>query len=195
MSINQSCWADLVLLNGKIITVDKEFKITEAISIKKQKIQHLGTTESIKKLIGPETKVVNLEGKTVMPGIYDSHLHVISTGSSLMMINCRTPPINNIDDMKKAVAEKVKESEIGEWILGRGWDQAKLSEHRNPSRYDLDDVAPDNPVVLTRTCGHLLVANSKALMISGISKDTPNPIGGRIVRDENGELDHFVIFA
>jgi predicted amidohydrolase YtcJ len=187
MSVHKSCWADLVLLNGKIITVDKEFSIAEAISVKNQRIQHVGTTESIKAVTGPETKVVDLEGKTVMPGLYDSHLHVLGTGSALMMINCRTPPIHSIDDMKKAVADKVKDTEPGEWILGRGWDQAKLSEHRNPSRHDFDKVAPDNPVVLTRTCGHLLVTNSKALEVSGISKDTPDPIGGKIVRDENGE--------
>jgi predicted amidohydrolase YtcJ len=187
MSVHESCWADLVLLNGKIISVDKEFSIAEAISVKNQRIQHVGTTESIKALTGPETKVVDLEGKTVMPGLYDSHLHVLGTGSALMMINCRTPPIHSIDDMKNVVADKVKDAEPGEWILGRGWDQAKLSEHRNPSRHDFDEVAPDNPVVLTRTCGHLLVANSKALEVSGISKDTPDPIGGKIVRDENGE--------
>jgi predicted amidohydrolase YtcJ len=187
MSVHKSCWADLVLLNGKIITVNKEFSIAEAISVKNQRIQHVGTTESIKAVTGPETKVVDLEGKTVMPGLYDSHLHVLGTGSALMMINCRTPPIHSIDDMKKAVADKVKDTEPGEWILGRGWDQAKLSEHRNPSRHDFDKVAPDNPVVLTRTCGHLLVTNSKALEVSGISKDTPDPIGGKIVRDENGE--------
>jgi predicted amidohydrolase YtcJ len=187
MSVHKSCWADLVLLNGKIITVNKEFSIAEAISVKNQRIQHVGTTESIKAVTGPETKVVDLEGKTVMPGLYDSHLHVLGTGSALMMINCRTPPIHSIDDMKKAVADKVKDTEPGEWILGRGWDQAKLSEHRNPSRHDFDKVAPDNPVVLTRTCGHLLVTNSKALEVSGISKDTLDPIGGKIVRDENGE--------
>ncbi len=187
MSAPKPCQADLALINGKIITVDKKFSTAEAVSVKKGRVQHVGTTEQVKKLIGPETKVVNLEGKTVMPGLYDSHLHVTGTGSALMMINCRTPPMHSIEDMKKAVAEKVKKAKSGEWILGRGWDQAKLAEHRNPSRYDFDEVAPENPMVLTRTCGHLLVANSKALEIAGITKDTPNPIGGKIVRDKNGE--------
>ena len=187
MSAPKPCHADLALINGKIITVDKNFSTTEAISVKNDKIQHVGTTEEVKKLIGPETKVVDLKGKTVMPGLYDSHLHVTGTGSALMMINCRTPPMSSIEDMKKAVAEKVKGAKPGEWILGRGWDQAKLAEHRNPSRYDLDEVAPENPVVLTRTCGHLLVANSKALEIAVITKDTPSPVGGKIVKDKNGE--------
>lgn len=179
--------ADLALINGKIITVDAKFSYAEAVSVKDGRIQLVGSTEEVKKLTGPDTKVVDLDGKTVMPGLYDSHIHVVGTGSALQIINCRTPPMYSIEDMKKAVAEKVKTAKPGEWILGRGWDQAKLSDGRNPSRYDFDEVSPDNPVVLTRTCGHLLVANSKALEIGGISKDTPQPVGGVIVRDENGE--------
>ncbi|MCJ7731828.1 amidohydrolase [Candidatus Bathyarchaeota archaeon] len=187
MSAPKPCIADLALINGKIITVDNEFSIAEAVAVKNGRIQHVGTTKAVRELTGPETQIVDLKGKTLMPGLYDSHLHVEGTGSALMMINCRTPPMHSIEDMKKAVAEKVKEAKPGEWVLGRGWDQAKLAEHRNPSRYDLDAVAPDNPVVLTRTCGHLLVANSKALEIGGITKETPQPVGGKIVKDKNGE--------
>ena len=187
MPTPKPCMADLALINGKVITVDDEFSTAEAVAVKNGKIQHVGTTKEVKELVGSETTLVDLKGKTVMPGLYDSHLHVTGTGSALMMINCRTPPMYSIEDMKKAVAEKVKTAKPGEWILGRGWDQAKLAEHRNPSRYDLDEVAPDNPVVLTRTCGHLLVANSKALEIGGITKDTPQPVGGKIVKDANGE--------
>lgn len=187
MSTPKPCLADLALINGKIITVDEKFSIFEAVSVKDGKIQHVGTTDEVKKLTGPETKIVDLEGKTVMPGLFDSHIHIPGTGSALMMINCRTPPMYSIEDMKKAVAEKVKESKPGEWVIGRGWDQAKLKEQRNPSRWDLDEVSPDNPVILTRTCGHLLVANSKALEIAGITKDTPNPVGGQIVKNKEGE--------
>ncbi|MFC1802343.1 amidohydrolase [Thermoproteota archaeon] len=183
----KTCMADLALINGKIITVDEEFSIAEAIAVKNGKVQLVGTTGKVKELVGSETNLVELKGRTVMPGLYDSHLHVVGTGSALQMINCRTPPIMSVEDLKKLVAEKVKRVELGEWILGRGWDQAKLAEKRNPTRYDLDEVAPDNPVVLTRTCGHLLVANSLALEIGGISKDTPQPVGGRIVKDENSE--------
>ncbi len=179
--------ADLALINGKVITVDEKFSYVEAVSVKDGRIQAVGSTEEIKQLTGPETEVVDLKGKTLMPGLIDSHIHVPGTGSALMMINCRTPPMYSIEDMKKAVAEKVKEAKPGEWVLGRGWDQAKLAEQRNPSRYDLDEVSPDNPVILTRTCGHLLVANSAALKIGGITKDTPQPVGGQIVKDENGE--------
>ncbi|TFH13265.1 amidohydrolase [Candidatus Bathyarchaeota archaeon] len=187
MSAPKQCIADLALINGKIITVDEKFSVVEAVSVKNGKIQAVGSTDEIKKLVGSSTKIVDLKGKTVMPGLYDSHMHLINTGMSLNMINCRSPPLMSIEDMKKAVAEKVKNSKPGEWVLGRGWDQAKLAEQRNPSRWDLDEVSPDNPVTLTRTCGHLLVANSKALEIAGITKDTPQPVGGKIVKDKNGE--------
>jgi len=179
--------ADLALINGKIITVDEQFSYAEAVSVKDGRIQAVGTTTEIKQLTGPETEVVDLKGKTVMPGLNDSHLHLVGSGSALQIINCRTPPMMGIEDMKKAVAEKVKTAKPGEWIQGRGWDQAKLAEKRNPSRWDLDEVSPDNPVILTRTCGHLLVANSAALKIGGITKDTPQPVGGVIVKNENGE--------
>jgi predicted amidohydrolase YtcJ len=187
MSAPKPSMADLVLINGKIITVDSEFSIAEAIAVKNSRIQLVGTTKKVKELVGNVTKVNDLEGKTVMPGLYDSHLHLVGTGAALQMINCRTPPMMSIEDMKKAVAEKVEDAEPRDWILGRGWDQAKLAEQRNPTRYDFDEVAPENPVVLTRTCGHLLVANSLALEIGGISKDTLQPVGGKIIKDENGE--------
>ena len=187
MSPLKACEADLVLVNGKIITVDADFSVAQAVAVKDGKVQAVGATEDIKKLVGEGTEVIDLKGRTVMPGLYDSHLHVVGTGTALQMINCRTPPMMSIEDMKKAVAEKAEQSKPGEWILGRGWDQAKLKEHRNPSRWDLDQVSADNPVVLTRTCGHLLVANSLALEIAGVTKDTPNPVGGKIVRNEMGE--------
>ena len=183
----QICDADLILKNGKIITVDEKFSIAEAVAVKDGKIQVVGTTAEVKTLKGEATKVIDLEGKTVMPGLIDSHLHLPNTGKSLQLINCRTPPMMSIEDMKKVVAEKVADSKSGEWILGRGWDQVKLAEHRNPSRWDLDEVSPDNPVALTRTCGHLIVANSLALEIAGISKDTTQPVGGQIVKNEEGE--------
>jgi len=181
------CEADLVLLNGKVLTVDDGFTVAEAVAVKDGRVMAVGSTEEIEKLKGRSTEVVDLQGKTVMPGLYDSHIHVVGTGTALQMINCRTPPMMSIEDMKKAVAEKAADSKPGEWVLGRGWDQAKLAEHRNPSRWDLDEVSPDNPVVLTRTCGHLLVANSAALEIGGVTKDTPDPFGGKIVRNPEGE--------
>ncbi len=179
--------ADLLLLNGKIVTVDDEFSIREAIAVRDGKVMAVGSTRDMKKLKGDSTEIIDLDGKMVMPGLYDSHLHMLNTGATLQVINCRTPPMKSIADMAKAVGEKAKKAKSGEWIVGRGWDQVKLAEHRNPTRYDFDRVAPNNPVYLTRTCGHLAVVNSKALELAGITKTTKDPVGGRIVRDENDE--------
>ena len=179
--------ADLILMNGKIVTVDDEFSIVEALAVKDGKFVAVGADQDVRLLRGETTEVIDLGGKMILPGIIDSHLHMVSSGNALSQINCRTPPMNSIEDIMVAVQEKAAEAEPGEWILGRGWDQAKLIEHRDPTRWDLDKVAPDNPVCLTRTCGHVCVVNSKALEIASVSKDTPQPVGGNIVRDESGE--------
>ena len=182
----KACSADLLLINGKIVTVDEKFSTQEAVAVKDGKVMAVGSTKEMKKLKGDATEVIDLEGKTVLPGLFDSHMHMIFTGAALQIINCRTPPMKNIADMAKAVGEKAKKAKPGEWIVGRGWDQVKLADHRNPTRYDFDKVAPNNPVYFTRTCGHLAVVNSKALEMAGITKDTKDPVGGRIVRDEEG---------
>jgi predicted amidohydrolase YtcJ len=181
------CKADLLLVNGKIVTVDDKFSVKEAVAVKDGKIMATGTSKEMKKLKGEATEVIDLDGKMVMPGLYDSHLHMVKTGANLQIINCRTPPMKSIADMAKAVAEKVKKAKPGDWIVGWGWDQAKLAEHRNPCKSDFDKVSPNNPVYLTRTCGHLAVVNSKALEAAGITKATKDPVGGRIVHDDKGE--------
>lgn len=179
--------ADLILLNGKVVTVDQEFTIAEAVAVKDGKILAIGKSDEINMLKGADTEVVDLGGKTALPGLIDSHIHMVGTGFTMAQINCRTPPMGSISDIVAAVGEAVAKAEPGEWIQGRGWDQAKLSDHRNPTRWDLDVVSPENPVWLTRTCGHIAVANSAALEIGGVTKDTPQPIGGNIVKDDQGE--------
>ena len=179
--------ADLLLLDGKVITVDSEFNVVEAVAVKGGKIIATGITPEIEGLQGEGTEVIDLQGKTVLPGLIDSHLHVVGTGLLLSQINCRTPPMGSISDILTAVKEAADKAEPREWILGRGWDQVKLSDHRNPTRWDLDKVSPENPVWLTRTCGHIGVCNSLALEIGGVSKDTPQPVGGNIEKDEGGE--------
>ena len=187
MVMEEHAKADLILMNGKIITVDEEFNIAEAVAVKDGKFVAVGTDQDMRTWRWEATEIIDLKGKTVLPGLIDSHLHMVSSGTTLSQINCRTPPMNSIADIMAAVKEKAAEAKPGEWILGRGWDQAKLAEHRDPTRWDLDEVAPDNPVCLTRTCGHVSVVNSKALEIADVSKDTPQPVGGNIVKDEYGE--------
>lgn len=179
--------ADLVLLNGKVVTVDPKFSVVDAIAVKGGRIIAVGSSAKVKRMVGEGTEVVDLEGQMVLPGLIDSHLHMVSTGTTLSQINCRTPPMSSIADIVAAVKGRAAETKPGQWIQGRGWDQAKLAEHRNPTRWDLDEAAPDNPVWLTRTCGHVTVASSKALEMAGIDADTPQPVGGHIVKDERGE--------
>ena len=179
--------ADLLLINGKIVTVDPEFNILEAVAVRDGRVLTGGTTSEMKAWKGTRTEMIDLAGKMVLPGLIDSHLHMVGTGIALSQINCRTPPIISISDLVDAVRENASDVKSGEWILGRGWDQAKLSDHRDPNRWDLDESSSDNPVWLTRTCGHISVVNSRALEIAGVSKDTPQPMGGHIVKDENDE--------
>jgi predicted amidohydrolase YtcJ len=185
--INDLTKADLLLINGKIVTVDPDFGIVEAVAVRDGKILAVGTTSEMETWKGSGTEVIDLENKTVLPGLIDSHLHMVGTGIALSQINCRTPPIISTSDLVDAVREKTADAKPGEWILGRGWDQVKLSDHRNPNKWDLDEASPENPVWLMRTCGHISVVNSRALEIAGVSKDTPQPVGGHIVKDENGE--------
>src|SRR4030042_1465921 len=116
MNPSDACEADLVLINGKIIMVDPEFSTAQAVAVKGGRVQAVGSTEEIRRLAGKGTEVVDLKGRTVMPGLYDSHLHVVGTGTALQMINCRTPPLMSIGDMKKAVAEKAEEAGPAGWL-------------------------------------------------------------------------------
>ncbi|MFQ6053240.1 MAG: amidohydrolase [Candidatus Bathyarchaeia archaeon] len=185
--VKGALYADLVLLNGKVVTVDADFSVAEAVAVREGRVLAVGSTAEIETLAGEGTEVVDLEGRTVLPGLIDSHIHMVGTGLALSMIDCRTPPMRSIADIVAAVKERAEEAGPGEWIQGRGWDQAKLAEHRNTTRWDLDEAAPDNPVYLIRTCGHVAVVNSRALEIAGITRETPQPVGGTIVKDEAGE--------
>ncbi len=174
--------ADLVLMKGDVYSPREG---VTSIAIYKDRIIKLGSEEEIVPYIGPNTRVIDLKGKVVLPGFIDAHIHLSYFGFSLEQLDLRG--IKSIEELKKTVMEKIKSAEKDEWIIGRGWDQELFVEKRYPSRWDLDEVAPDNPVFLKRVCGHVVVVNSKALEISGITKDTKDPPGGRIDRDEQGE--------
>lgn len=174
--------ADLVLMRGDVYSPHKG---VTSIAVYKDRIVKLGSEEEILPYIGPNTKVINLEGKAVLPGFIDAHIHLSYFGFSLEQLDLRGT--KSIEELKRVVMERAKSAGKDEWIIGRGWDQELFAEGRYPSRWDLDEVAPDNPVFLKRVCGHVVVVNSKALEISGITKDTKDPPGGRIDRDERGE--------
>jgi hypothetical protein len=183
-------FADLVLLNGKIITVDGEFSLAQAVAIKRDKIVAVGKDREAEPFIGPLTRVVDLQGKCVLPGINDSHLHVAFWGVNEppIALNVRYPAAGSIKDIVGLVAERVAKSAPGEWIRGAGMDEGFLEEclrdkNKHPLRWDLDVVSPDNPVLIADFSGHGILANSKALALAGINRDTPQPTGGIVVKD------------
>jgi len=187
MSLLDSLKPDLILLNGKVVTVDDRFSVAEAAAVKGERIVAVGSSADLKRLKGARTRVINLEGKTLIPGFNEGHLHMMSTGQGLMQVNLQDRRVNTISDLVQAVADRAAATPAGQWVEGWGWDQSKLEENRFPTRWDLDRVSPKHPVYLTRTCFHIAVANSKALELAGIAKGTPQPEGGEIVKDEEGE--------
>jgi predicted amidohydrolase YtcJ len=174
--------ADLVLRGGNVITVDDAWHIANAVAIKDGRFLTVGNDAAVAAHIGPNTQVIELAGKTVVPGLIDSHLHQLFAalnGPAVQLLGAKT-----VADVQAAIAERVARTEPGKWVMASsGWHESILTEGRMPTRFELDKVAPNNPVFIPRG-GHVVTVNSKALELAGISKDTPNPEGGVIVRDE-----------
>ena len=176
--------ADTVYVNGNIYTVDEDFSKAQAIAIKGQYIIGVGSNEDVKRFVGESTKVIDLQGKTVIPGLIEGHMHYPGEGQKLLQLDLFWKPKDVILAAVKAEADRLPD---GEWITGGGWNQEVWDIPEFPSKEDLDEVAPNNPVALRRTCGHATWVNSLALEIGGITKDTPNPQGGEILKNENGD--------
>jgi predicted amidohydrolase YtcJ len=184
-------YADLILKNGKIVTMDKKGSIAEAVAVKYGKIIEVGFNDDVEGYASSGTKVIDLKGRTVTPGLIDSHCHMTSTGARkvLQVELSEEAGIHSITDLQKRLAERAKVTPKGEWIYGSDEDDSKLAEKRHPTRWELDEVSRDHPITVTTRGGHFFVANSKAFEMANISKDTPNPVGGRFERDpETGEL-------
>lgn len=177
--------ADSVYCNGIFYTVSEQTPKAEAVAIKDGKFIFVGSNEEVKAYIGSDTKVVDLKGKTVLPGLIESHMHYASYGALQMQIQAHWRPKEEILEAVKKAYPSAKEK--GEWILGRGWNQEVWDPPQFPTRAELDAIAPDVPVYLVRTCGHAAWVNSKALEIAGITAETPDPEGGEIYRDEKGQ--------
>lgn len=179
-------YADLVLFDGNIVTMNSAQPKAQAVAIKNGQFVAVGTNKQILSYAEENTKKINLKSKTVVPGFVDAHVHGASLGRILSQINLRN--VKSIKEIQRKVKKWTKKNAEGKWIIGRGWGQDKLTEHRYPSRFDLDQAAPHHPVFLLRVCGHLGVANSKAMRLAEITKRTQPPKGGRIDRDpETGE--------
>jgi hypothetical protein len=177
----------LALINGNVLTMDNEKPRADAVLVIGDRVAEAGSNKGVEKLVTPDTEVIDLEGRTLIPGFIDCHAHPMGFGQSLLNVDCRTPPITTIDEMVEALGRAAAGKSKGEWVMGRGYDDFKLREKRHPTRWDLDEAASDKPVMVTRLCGHISVVNSMSLEMAGITKNTPDPEGGKIDRDESGE--------
>jgi hypothetical protein len=173
--------ADLVIKNAKVFTANDAGPWAEAVACKSGKIIAVGTDRDIAKFAGPGTKVLDVQGRLVIPGLIDAHTHFSSGGRSLISLSFRG--VNTIAKVQEMVAAKIKELAPGALVSGSDYDHTLFPGGHWPTKEDLDKVSPDNPVVIRRVDGHSIWVNSSALKRSGITRDTKDPFGGEILRD------------
>jgi predicted amidohydrolase YtcJ len=179
--------ADLLLVNGRVLTMDSADRIVQAVAIAGDRIVAVGTTAEVERIAAPNARRIDLGGRTVTPGLLDAHAHFSGGGADrLYVLDLSYPNVKSITDVAAAVRAKVATVAKGVWIQGRGWDEGKLAERRVITAKDLDAASPDNPVILTQTTGHYVVANSVALRLAGVMKETRDPPSGTIDRNPDG---------
>jgi predicted amidohydrolase YtcJ len=187
MPAREGLFPALMFVNGTILTMDDKGSQAEAVATLGDKIVAIGTTAATQKLAGPTTRMVDLAGKTMVPGLNEPHNHFAMYGVyALRLVNLQSPPIGPVAGMKDLIAvlrEKAGKTPKGEWVYGRGYDDTLMAEQRHPTRHDLDQASTDHPIFITHVSGHLSVANSKALALAGVTKDTVAPQGGVIRKD------------
>jgi len=181
--------ADLIVRGGHIVTMDSGGAIVSALAIRDGRILARGTDDEIAGCSSARTKIVDLHGQTVLPGLIDVHTHTMEWAEGILrdQLDVTYPKVHSIADIVAMVRERAAKTPKGQWITGAGWDDSKFAEHRYINRHDLDAVAPDNPVYLDHVSGHLIAVNSAALKLAGITRDSADPNGGVIEKDAAGE--------
>ncbi len=177
--------ADLVLFNGQLITVDPSDRVAQGLAIRQGRIVRVGTDQEVRRLIGPKTTVIDLDGRAATPGLIDAHAHVLNSGV-IELFQIDLSQAGSISDITGALARRAAEAKPGDWVVGAGWDEGKLKERRYPTAEELDAAAPNNPVWLENTTGHYGVANSAALKLAGIDANTAAPPAGTIEHSADG---------
>jgi predicted amidohydrolase YtcJ len=177
--------ADLILSGGPIFLGLAE-GIAEAVAIGDGQVLAAGKAADVEALRGPATRKVDLAGRAAVPGFNDSHMHLLPLGLAMAELNLRPESgVNSVGELLRRVTEEGRRRKPGEWIIGRGYDHNELAEGRHPTIDELDAAAPDNPIFVKRTCGHIAVVNSAAMRLAAIGHNTPAPQGGLIERRDN----------
>jgi len=192
-ALAQRAPADLVLRGGTVYTADDRQPRADAVAVHGGRILFVGSDADVQAYIGPRTRVVDLAGATVVPGLTDSHYHFLGVGARELSFNLEGT--SSLSELLTKLQARVAAAKPGEWVVGRGWIETFWHPPAFPTRADLDAVSPKNPVFLTRADGHGAVVNSAALRIAGVDRTTPNPFGGEISKGAKGEpngmlLDH-----
>lgn len=185
-SVEKQNMNGILFLNADVITMNPDMPRAAAFAVSGGHFLAVGSENEVRNTIAGEAQVVDLEGKTVIPGIIESHCHFSDYALSLGEVNCSTPPNGSIEDVVACVRERAKITTPGEWIKGWGYDDTLVDEQRHLTRRELDEVSPLHPVFISHICGHVVYTNSLALKIAGIVPESNDPLGGKIDKDENG---------
>lgn len=188
-------FTDVIFFNGEVITVDRLDSVADSVCVKGNKIIAVGNFHSLQHLIGPNTERIDLEGRSLLPGFNDAHLHLVLYGVNQLAISCKDPEIDSVEALLNALREKAKTTPPGRWIRAWGFNETKVKEQRYPILEELDNVSKEHPIIISRTCGHICVLNSAALKLANIDQHTPDPQGGVIEKDSKGNLTGRLIEA
>jgi predicted amidohydrolase YtcJ len=178
---------DLVLMGGNVLTMNQRQPRAEAVAVQGDKIAAVGANAEIAPYIGPDTTVVHLIGRTLIPGFIDAHNHFSLTTFEPVSVDCRVPPHGHIGSILAAIAAAARQVPRGRWLRGWGFRTWLVREERAVTRWELDEAAPEHPVCLMDTSCHACYVNSAALALAGIDRQTPDPPHGWILRDDQGE--------
>ncbi|MDR0570992.1 MAG: amidohydrolase [Clostridiales Family XIII bacterium] len=178
--------AEKAFVNGNVMTMNPSQPAAEAVATLGDKILAVGSRSDIETLIGAKTKIIDLSGKTMIPGFNDGHGHLLQFGLDSLNLEVTPEICDSMSKLKKLVAARAAKTRPGEWIQGWGWDESRMEGGLAPSVDDLTEAAPHNPVILIRTCYHVIAVNKMALDLAGVTDQTPDPAGGKIVRDIAG---------
>ena len=175
---------DLLLLNAKVLTISQSQPTAEAVAVQGASILAVGSGNDLAALAGPNTRTIDCQGMTLLPGFIDAHCHVLATASAMQGVDCGPGDVASIQELQLALRSRADVTPQGDWVRGFGYDDLALKERRHPNRWDLDQAAPDHPVRLDHRSGHATVLNSPGLAQAGIDRATPDPIEAVIQRED-----------